>query len=233
MTVAAVFFDLDDTLHDFSSAQEAAMRQVYDRIGREYCISEQSLRDTFQGVLERRVRTGFGAGKTSTEYRTEGFAQLLEAYGVRNDILVGELLNLYGTTLESHMRPYPGAEAVLARLPFPLYIVTEGPMDAQQRALDILGLRRYFRAAFISGEVGLIKKTGELYTYAAQQSGYDPSTILSVGDSYERDMVGSMTAGLTAVWLNRKNKILTLEQTRPHAEIFSLDQVLGVVQRLS
>jgi len=229
----AVFFDLDDTLHDFKRASGGAISLIYEKIASRHGIDRIQLKVRYEELLRQAEEYAFLDGRSSTDYRLERVDNLLRTFGIKDEKFAMELVQLYGEELEKRLNLFPDVVPLLERLQeqYKLYIVTEGPSDAQQHALEVLGIRDYFTDIFISGEVKKIKSTGELFRHAIKESGYSTQDIVLVGDSYKRDVVGGLTAGLRVIWLNRKNEKIETTQPTPYREIRDLNELEGRLKR--
>ncbi|MFH1222499.1 MAG: HAD family hydrolase [Candidatus Micrarchaeota archaeon] len=206
--IKALFFDLDDTLHDFNRASGTALEEVYEKIAGRYKLDKTQLKDRYSELRKEAEEHAFLDGRLSSEYRMERFRNLLRIYNIEDEKFVAELVHLYTKQLEKQIRPFPGIEALLSKLcqKYELYIVTEGPVDAQQRAIEILGIKNYFKRIFISGEARKRKATGELFAHAIKETMHSPQEILLVGDSYKRDVLGGLKTGLKVIWVNFRNE---------------------------
>lgn len=234
MKIKAIFFDLDGTLHDYKDSSAIAMDRVFELITSGYGIEADELKGEYNKLLKKAEEHAFLDGRTSTEYRRERFENLLRRFEIRDADLVEKLLEAYGTHLERNMEPLPGIDELLSRLntEYELYITTEGPEDAQKRAVDILGISQYFRDVFISGEAKKIKEDGGLFRYAVKKTDYRPDEIVSVGDSYRKDVLGALSAGLKTVWFNKENRELGPDDPHPHFQIGELGELEGALSKL-
>lgn len=234
MAIRAIFFDLDDTLHGFGNSSKPAMEKVYSAINSRYGIELEKLKEEYAALFRQAEENAFFDGRTSHEYRTERFTHLLKAFGVSDPPFVAELVKLYADTLKNNTRPFPETVSLLENLKgrFSLYLITEGPGDAQRTAVDILGLGEYFEDMFVSGELKKIKATGELFNVSLEKSGLKPSEVVVVGDSYNRDIAGAMKAGIKGIWINRKNVLLGPEDAAPYAQLHSLEHLESVISNM-
>lgn len=233
MNIKALFFDMDDTLHSFSRSAGECMGKVYAYIVQKHGIPLERLKQEYAGIIAQTEKDAFFDGRASTEYRTERITKLLTAFNIEDEQTVNELLGIYSDTLEKNTSPFEGVAGMLGRLrdKKPLYFVTEGLSDAQRRAVEILGLAPYFQDVFISGEVKKIKETGELFQHALEQTSYRPKEVVLIGDSYARDVVGGLAAGLYVVWFNRKNEDLRSNDKKPHAQIFNIQELESILEQ--
>jgi len=68
-----------------------------------------------------------------------------------------------------------------------------------------LALDRYFDFVLPSGAVGVAKPDPAFYRMALEAGGVEPEEGLMVGDSYRADVRGAWSAGMDAVWLDRRD----------------------------
>ena len=102
------------------------------------------------------------------------------------------------------VRPAAGAAALLARLHrrgVPMALVTNGPVDMQRAALDVLGFEGYFRTVLVSGDpdVGMRKPAARIFSLACTGLETLPSETLMIGDSAAADVEGALAYGMQAV----------------------------------
>jgi len=72
------------------------------------------------------------------------------------------------------------------------------------RILTGLGLWAYFECKAISFEVGYEKPDSRIFDYALRRCGTDAEKTIHVGDRYQEDVIGALSAGITPVWLQRR-----------------------------
>ncbi len=221
MRIKAIYFDLDDTLYGASECRDTAISEVYEYIAARYGVREGALRERYAELLHGAESHAFVNGRTSAEYRAERFQALVQHFGILDRQLIPRLLRMYSIQLESNMQPLPGTHQILAHLQqdFSLYVVTEGPTDAQTRALHILGLAKYFEGIFTSGAAQAAKADGGLFRFALDESRLKAYQVIHVGDSYHRDVLGAMKVGLSAIWLNSTGQAVPVSQPEPQAQI--------------
>ena len=96
--IKAFFFDLDNTLHDYSKSAGKAMDEVYQKVHSTYGIPIEDLKQRYVQIMSEAEKNAFFDGRTSKEYRTERFSKLLSAFNITDDILIGNLLSIYSAT---------------------------------------------------------------------------------------------------------------------------------------
>jgi HAD superfamily hydrolase (TIGR01509 family) len=99
--------------------------------------------------------------------------------------------------------------------------------------LDSLGLSAQFRVKGISAELGFLKPDLGAFEAMQKKLGLFPGELAMVGDSWSDDVEGALSAGWTALWVNRNGK------PRPdHApdvelvELADLSLVPEIIERL-
>ena len=83
------------------------------------------------------------------------------------------------------------------------FVVTNGPVQQQERKLRRTGLDREVAGWVISEAAGLRKPDPEIFRLAAAQAGQSLTGAWMIGDSAEADIGGARAAGLPGVWLHR------------------------------
>lgn len=116
----------------------------------------------------------------------------------------------------NRVRAYDGLDDMLSKLEkmnIPMYVLSNSGFTAG--ALRILlesqGIGHYFRKVWSSADFGKVKPSGEFFDMAIdeileQNPGSTRRDILFAGDTYLSDVTGAYNAGLTAVWINRKDE---------------------------
>lgn len=111
------------------------------------------------------------------------------------------------TVVEGFLRPLRAAAAVnaglLARLTsrdFRLGVVSNGCGNVD-RLCDDLGYTPLLSLIVDSRRVGLYKPDPAIYIHAAARLGLPPSSILMVGDSFDRDIRPAKSIGMQTAWL--------------------------------
>ncbi len=87
--------------------------------------------------------------------------------------------------------------------------------------------------AVVSSEGGqCYKPASRLFAMALNSLGAEPASCVYVGDKQFEDILGARSAGMAAVWINRKGEPLNSSLPTPDAEIRDLLELPQVLQRL-
>jgi putative hydrolase of the HAD superfamily len=165
--------------------------------------SWEGLWATFEGVHPRLE----GLASWATTYRRAAWRDALVAsgrQGQRLDELAEVMAERYVEGQRSGHPVLPGALELVERLAVqvPLALVTNGPPDIQRLKIDQAGIAPRFAAVLISGEVGIGKPDPTIFLRALELLEVAPEHAVMVGDSWERDVTGALSAGMRAVWIS-------------------------------
>ena len=196
----SIFFDLDETLLDFTRAEATALSRTLRCFGIE---PTQHVLDRYH-VLNISQWRLMEEGKLSrVGVLTRRFELLFEELGWKID--VSAFNEQYEIFLGEGHYFLPGAEALLKELApqYDLYLATNGASAVQRGRLMSAGLEPYFKGIFISEEVGFNKPSMEYFKACfATIHNFDPSFAIMVGDSLTSDIRGGKAAGIRTCWLN-------------------------------
>ena len=206
---AALFIDLDDTLVAFDAVTDSTWREVWAEfaVGRPG-LDEDLLYQTVRQVSEHywsdpeRHRVGrLDIRIARRNIVSEGFALLglpeMEAIAAADR---------YSSLRLERMYLFPGATGALeffrARGIF-LVLITNGDSAGQRWKINRFGLEPYFDAILVEGERGYGKPDPRIYRDALAAAACSPGQALMIGDNYEWDVLGALSAGIRAVWIDR------------------------------
>ncbi len=117
-------------------------------------------------------------------------------------------------------RPVPGMiELVraLRRAGVPVAVLSNSEGRLAELA-DELGWLGDFVAVADSGRLGMEKPGREIFAWTAERLGVPLSAVVHVGDSVAADVVGALSAGMSAVWFGASEAQTLARFPREHAE---------------
>lgn len=209
--VKAVLFDLYGTLVDILT-DEGNLR-VYEMLSQflSYChisIDPGKLRQLYFENVDKQLRS-------SKEEHPDVdvldiFKDILAKYSkvtVGSD-LVFFTARLFRSLTRQRFALYPGAIEILSKLKkcYPLGLVSDAQWAYTDPEIDILGLKRYFKAIVLSSRYGFRKPQPRLFHVALETLGIIPSEAVYVGNDPYRDLQGARKAGLFVILL-RSNEL--------------------------
>jgi putative hydrolase of the HAD superfamily len=203
--VRGVLFDVDDTLVDYSGAQQAAIVAYLASLGLDHdAAAVRRWHDaderhfgrhvagelTFQGQRRARVREML-AGDRGADI---------------DDATADGWFAGYTTQFEANWTTYDDVGAALAMAAsrgLHVGIVTNAAADRQRRKLEMVGLGGFFDVVVGLDTLGFGKPDARVFHHACALLGTDPKDTFFVGDRLDHDAIGARDAGLRAVWLDR------------------------------
>jgi putative hydrolase of the HAD superfamily len=187
--IAAVCFDLDDTLYPQSSWLDGAWAAV----------ARRAALDGLDGPSFRRALDDVAAEGSDQGWIIDRALARIGAADHPVDPLVAEFRAYETGALE----PFPGVRDALVRLAtrVPLGLVSDGDPAIQRSKLAALALGDVFRVVVWSDEHGREhRKPDPLpFAIAVELFGVDAAEVVHIGDRPEKDVVGAAAAGLAAI----------------------------------
>ena len=200
----AVFFDLDDTLWDFSSNAEEAYREAYSKLN--YNRFFDSF-EHFYSIYEKRneeLWVDYRNGRIDkNELNEVRFSHPLEVVGAYNIELVQSFAEIFFSIIPNKSSLLPGAIEALEYLvqKYPLYIISNGFEELQYQKMKSANLEHYFKAVILSDVVGILKPDKRIFDYALNIASVSPQEAIMIGDDWEADIIGAKNAGIDQVYI--------------------------------
>lgn len=191
MTLSAVLFDLDDTLHDKSA--------TLNRVG--------ALQHAEAGLAGR----GVDLGKWLVDYvdlnnqrieKTEVFSKLASTFGLPTD-LEANLLEDFDAGLGKLAAPFAGACELINWCKdrgLKVGIVTNGRDAFQRSKVTGMGLSSLVDATLTSGGYGVKKPDHAIFVACLAHLGVRPTEAVFIGDDFHADMEPAIALGMLPIW---------------------------------
>ncbi|WDF32169.1 HAD family hydrolase [Arthrobacter agilis] len=206
--VAAVLFDIDDTLVDLERAMGRTLQSIpdpaLDHLGDDDWVRYKAL----YTADPQRHYDRFLAGELTFEEQRVHRVRHARA-GFTPEPFLGSVAEAwvcaYEQTLPLHFRAYDDVVPLLDALDdrgIPYGAVSNNVHDYQRAKLDRAELQR-IRVLVGIDTVGVAKPEPAIYREGARLLHTDPARTLYVGDNLVVDAQGARAAGLVGVWLDR------------------------------
>jgi putative hydrolase of the HAD superfamily len=236
MKLKAIFFDLDNTLcnwsHGWESAREHGSRAAFQvlqtrfpRIGfAEWHEAFNEVTEEIAYFWQQPIQQGVSVGR-------ERSRRVLTRLGIDvEEAFIDSLTQAFYEAVLEQLRIYPDADKALRvlRPSFTLGIITNGPGDIQRAKVERLGLPQRVDHVLISGELGIAKPDPKIFQMALELAEAEPEGFLFVGDSLETDIVGAKGAGVWAAWIDR-GRLSPKEDPEADFVLGSLVELIDVV----
>lgn len=201
-----VWFDLDDTIYDFSKASMTALRQVYamhnlDRFFPTFLDWEETYHRHNSALWD-----SYNLAKITKEYLREmRFAGPLTDAGADGATIRGLVPRLdhdYLRLLGNHGVLVSGASDLIDNLRShgkKIGLLSNGFLEVQYDKLRSSGISDRIDCVVLSDEIGINKPDRRLFDHALEKSGATAAGSMMIGDNPATDIAGAINAGWHAV----------------------------------
>lgn len=231
--LAAVLFDLDDTLHDDTRAYQAATRDVAQEIAAARGVDAEKIFRTYvdESLQYWRALSVEHLKMPIADSRLELWATALGSVGIDDEATIRTAALRYGDCRRNHYTPFPGALELLSALRQrgkKLGLITNGFAETHYEKLELLGLERAFDAVLCADEVGMLKPDPRIFLHACELLGVPPARAAMVGDRYFRDISGAREAGLFTVYVRMREESIPKGEA-PDVSVNGIEEVLAAL----
>lgn len=230
--LAAIFFDIDDTLYSTTDfAKRARLRAVEGMVAAGLKLPTAVVQRELDEVI----------AEFTSNYPNH-FDKLLRRLpreswsGTNRALIIAAGVMAYHAT-KSELEPFPDVlpflQAVKERTDLLIGVITHGLEIKQAEKLLLLGVVPYLHpeAIFISDQVGISKPNPKLYTRACSALGLNPVECMYVGDSPAHDIDPPNGLGMTTVRCLRDTKHKDARgATEPDYTVASLEELVPALR---
>jgi putative hydrolase of the HAD superfamily len=201
-----IFFDLDDTLLDYTSAMRAAAGMFWaDHLDAFADFGIDSFTTLWESLAAKYGQRAISGEVSFHDQQRLRLAELFERVGrAISPRQAEEMFGRYFEDFRRNWRLFPDVWPCLNALsPVPLGVISNGESSQQRRKLADLRIEDRFGTVVISSQVGVHKPDPAIFRHAAESAGAPPGECVFVGDQLDSDARAASAAGFTGIWLNR------------------------------
>jgi putative hydrolase of the HAD superfamily len=217
--IAAVCFDLDDTLYAQSDWLQGAWAAV-------------AARAAPDGVDEQAMRRALGEITSEGSDQGRIIDRALDRVGAPH-VPVEPLVETFRRYDAHVLEPFPGVRAGLTRLAahVPLGLVSDGDPMIQRSKLQALGLVDAFHVIVWSDEHGRRHRKPDPLPFrrAVDLLGVDAAETVYVGDRPDKDVAGATAAGLVAIRVRTGEWVGHAERDEAWASVANVAEAIDLV----
>lgn len=199
-----ILFDADGTLFDFDRAETFAFQSALQEnslpCNEKILTKYKRINDSLWALLEQ--------GKTTqAEIKIKRFELLHEKFSFGGN--PGDTADSFIKFLSRGVFYLDGAVDILKYLhdKYTLYLVTNGITKVQKSRYALSELHKYFKAMFISEEIGISKPDVEYFNVVFDKISLENKEgTLIIGDSLTSDIRGGNNARIDTCWYNPSGK---------------------------
>lgn len=222
--IRAVFFDIDDTLFNFSETNEQGNRMVEKYIEEKLAVSPEKWREVVLRAQEI-MGTRLGYDAPAFHNRQIRYQNALECLKKPIYPYATEAYGIYWDTVIENAVPAPGVRELLEELKKRgIYLGIGSDMTSyiQNKKLDKTGLAGFFDSIITSEEVGIDKPGAPIFRLCMEKAGCQPHECVFVGDNPAKDVAGAVTTGMKAICYTYYSKA-QIEETENVKSVQSYD----------
>ncbi len=218
-TYDCILFDADETLFHFDDFR--GLRTMFLQYGIDFTVQHYHNYKMLNKALWGEYQQGKLPAVAVQQRRFQSWADYLNLHPQHlNDVFLDTMADISD--------PIHGARDLLDHLhgKVKLGIITNGFTSLQDARLERTDFKKYFDLLVISEQVGITKPCRGIFDYALQQMSYtERDKVLMVGDTYETDVIGGISAGIDTCWINWQQKNLSEHDAQPTYHVASLDEL--------
>jgi len=229
--VAAMTFDLDDTLYDNlpvirrTTEESHSALQAYHPALNDFSVLQ------YQQVRDRLLAAEPDIYHDVSEWRRRAVEQsmldvgLTSAQAVDGSRDVMAVFARWRSKIDIPEETHATLAALAQRIP--LVAITNGNAEPH-----LCGLQQYFRFTLRAGPDGRAKPYQDMYQAAAGRLNLAPEHILHVGDDLITDVAGAIRCGMQACWINpHRANLMQSKDSRllPTLEISQLASLTALI----
>ncbi len=227
--IKVILWDMDATLLDFLSAENAAIKSCFQKYGLGECTDEMIER---YSKINRRYWEMLERGEMSKqEILVNRFKDFFAEEGIETDC-ENEFNSSYQIALGDTICFRDQGYELVKKLQgsYRQFVVTNGTFAAQERKLKHSGIGELVEDAFISDLIGHEKPSKAYFDHVLGKIGdYEKQEIMIVGDSLTSDMQGGNNAGIICCWYN-PNHLENTKNVKINHEIDHLWQIEEILK---
>lgn len=218
--IAAVCFDLDETLCQYDIPPEVVLQRAFDRVGIDPFFDVEAYRAVFDEVVD--------LVDDMAELRRRCFERLADRSGKAPS--TGRAVAEAYTELRSPDRVsfLPGARELVDHCTerYKTAIVTNGVDQAQATKVEVLGLAEAVDTVVYAGVDTPAKPDPAPFELALSRLGVPAERTMFIGNSLEHDIAGATAVGMHTVWIRDESPADPSLETNPTIEATSPAELL-------
>ena len=207
--IKCITFDLDDTLWAIEPVIIEAEQRFYTWLKENYPIVAENFDIlSLRQLMKNTASDNPDIKHNLTKVRIKAYTYIKDLYKLSDDMPLKSFE--YFMKYRNKVKLYDGAENMLLELKKKYMI---GTITNGNASLEKIGIKNFFDFEIKASDVGFMKPSPKIFEAAVKKSGCNPSEMVHIGDSYEKDIIGAKSINMNYIWLNhKKNEYLDIEK---------------------
>ena len=177
--------------------------------------------------------TQYGQGLITKDFLiVERFLHLLQQMGLNDTERARKMNTDFLNKLATKTNLVPFARELMnycARKGYPMTLISNGFVEVQYRKLRSADIEHYFAHVVLSEAAGALKPDPAIFEYALKLNNAEKNEVLMIGDSFDADIKGAVSAGIDAIYLNQTGVKVDLPDKA--TEVRSLNDVISYLEK--
>ena len=200
--IKCITFDLDDTLWEIEPVIIKAEIKFYEWFEANYPQAAEKFNiEKLRKLMKQTVIENPEIKHDLTAVRIKAYESIKNLFNFSDTMPMDAYK--YFMRYRNKVTLFHKAEYILSALK-KSYII--GTITNGNASLEEIGIKKYFDFEIKASEVGYMKPDKKIFLAAITESKCNPSEIVHVGDSYEKDILGAISSNMNYIWLNSKNE---------------------------
>jgi putative hydrolase of the HAD superfamily len=226
-----IFFDLDETLFDFKSAEYTAVNVLYTQLNDPSIGNRDDFYKSWCAIGMKHFGRFLLGELTFEQQKMERITELLRSVGIPVDEDEARRnFQIYLDHFEENWRVFDDVLPCLNSLKGRrLGLITNGDSDQQRHKMKKIGISDYFEIVVAAGDIGSAKPDPAIFTHACRRAQADPADCTYVGDNFETDVIPCEKLNMKAIWLDRKREGLGTPYSPTIHSLLELPAILRAI----
>lgn len=203
--INTIIFDFDNTLYSYDPCHLSGLNASLNELSKYSLLDSNTLQDEYKkSQKEVKLHTN---NQAASHNRLLYFKNLCERLNIESFSLPLKLEEIYWSNYIEQIRLFPGVIELLNELKkrnLKIGMCTDLTTQIQLRKILNCKLNTYFDVIITSEEAGVEKPNQYIFKLTLDKLGSRANECLFIGDSFEKDIRGSINFGMQAIYLSDK-----------------------------
>ena len=221
--IKCITFDLDDTLWAIEPVIIEAEQRFYTWLKENYPIVAENFDIlSLRQLMKNTASDNPDIKHNLTKVRIKAYTYIKDLYKLSDDMPLESFE--YFMKYRNKVKLYDGAENMLIELKKKYMI---GTITNGNASLEKIGIKNFFDFEVKASDVGFMKPSPKIFEAAVKKAGCNPSEMVHIGDSYDKDIIGAKSINMNYIWLNhKKNEYLDIDKNNIISSISEAPKLL-------
>ena len=199
-----ILFDLDGTILDFNKGEKDAFIRSINKYSDIKIKDEDALKfSQINDYYFNQYKNGIMDRPTFHFHR---FDEIIKYLNINIDPIKCNLE--YVSLLKYEAQIYDDVIEILNYLSskYELYVASNGIKEVQESRMNIAGINKYFKKAYISEAIGYNKPEKEFFEYIFNDlNDFNKDNYIIIGDRLDSDILGGINSNIHTIFVNRED----------------------------